>query len=472
MPPRGGTVGLVTSPVELFQSAIRDVPAYRDFAQKRGIVPSEVKTLEDFRALPTTNKENYHRAYPLPELCRGGRLSGGHHLAVSSGSTGGPCIWPRRMEDEVGTTRRFEQVLVGTFGADQKATLCVVCFALGNWVGGMYTTAACRRLAEGGARITLATPGNNVPEILRIVEAVGGHFEQVVLLGYPPFLRDVLDAGGQAGVGWTQRETKLVVAGEVFDEGWRSRMCELVGADDPALTLASLYGTADGGVLANETPTSVRIRRALADRPELVLDLFGQARLPTLCQFDPAHRFIEQVDGRIVFSADGVLPLLRYDILDQGGVISGAEMAGFLRAHGLGGKELELSAEAEPFVYVFGRSGSAISYYGANVYPENIGPGLNRAELSDHVTGKFVLEVLHDGDKARLRVTVELARETEASLTLTDEVRASLETHLLQQNSEYAHYVPAERRNLDVVLKPFADPEDFPAGSKHRFTRH
>jgi len=462
----------VTWVIELFHSTVREVPAYRDFVEQRGVRVDGVQTLADFSALPITTKENYHRAYPLPELCRGGRLPIGDHLAVSSGSTGEPCIWPRRIADEVGTTRRFEQVLVGTFGADQKSTLCVVCFALGNWVGGMYTTAACRNLAAAGHPITVATPGNNVPEILRVVKAVGGYFEQVVLLGYPPFLRNVIDAGGRAGIDWPHHRTKLVAAGEVFDEGWRARVCEQLGAEDPALTIASLYGTADGGVLANETQTSVRIRRALAERPQLLPSLFGQARLPTLCQFAPNHRFIERVEDRVVFSADGVLPLLRYDILDQGGVISAEEMAAFLREQGLAIDGAELDAEAEPFVYVFGRSGSAISYYGANVYPENIGPGLHRPELAQQVTGKFVLEVLDDGAGARLRVTVELARDTEPSARLTEAVRISIEEQLVQQNSEYAHYVPASRRTPDVVLKPFGDAKDFPAGSKHRFTRH
>jgi phenylacetate-CoA ligase len=309
-----------------------------------------------------------------------------------------------------------------------------------------------------------------VPEILRVVRAVAAHFEQVVLLGYPPFLRDVVDAGTHAGIDWAALQTKLVAAGEVFDEGWRARLCEQLGAADASRTIASLYGTADGGVLANETPTSVRIRRALAERSDLVLKLFGQSRLPTLCQFAPTHRSIETVDDHIVFSADGILPLLRYDILDQGGVITAAEMRAFLRAHGLGA--IEVAGDAEPFVYVFGRSGAAISYYGANVYPENIGPGLHRPELAGKVTGKFVLEVVDDAGSAGLRVTVELGRDVDVTPALTSAVRESIVEHLVAQNSEYAHYVPEARRAPELVLKPFGDPADFPPGAKHRYTRN
>jgi len=468
-------------PLSLFNSVIEEVPAYRAFLLKHapGVTPAHIQTVADFRTLPITTKQNYQRAYSLPELCRGGRLPAGHHLAVSSGTTGEACIWPRRLDDEAGTTGRFEQVLVGTFGAGERATLCVVCFALGNWVGGMYTAAACRALAQPGPAgpghpITVATPGNNLAEILRVVKAVGAHFEQVVLLGYPPFLRDVLDAGAAQGIDWPRLQTKLVCAGEVFDEGWRSRACELIGAEDPARSVASLYGTADGGVLANETSASVRIRRALVEQPGLVKALFGQVRLPTLAQFDPNHRYLEAVDGRVVISADGLLPLVRYDILDQGGVIAASEMAAFLRTHGLG--ELAPDDADEPFVYVFGRLGSAVSYYGANVYPENVAPGLHRAELGGKVTGKFVLEVAHDapeiGSGPHLSVMVELARGTFASLPLQALVTDSIEAELTRLNSEYAHYVPAERRAPRVQLRAFADPRDFPPGAKHRYTRN
>nr|BFE80968.1 hypothetical protein GCM10020093_035690 [Planobispora longispora] len=51
-----------------------------------------------------------------------------------------------------------------------------------------------------------------------------------------------------------------------------------------------------------------------------------------------------------------------------------------------------------------------MSYYGANVYPENVSVGLEQPEVSAFVTGKFVLEVVEDERRdRRLAVTVELA---------------------------------------------------------------
>ena len=63
-----------------------------------------------------------------------------------------------------------------------------------------------------------------------------------------------------------------------------------------------------------------------------------------------------------------------------------------------------------PSIVVLGVCVFAVSFFGANVYPENVAVGLEQPTVSDHVTGKFVLETVEDSDRdRRLRVTVELA---------------------------------------------------------------
>ena len=175
---------------------------------------------------------------------------------------------------------------------------------------------------------------------------------------------------------------------------------------DPVRDTASLYGTADAGVLGNETPLSVSIRRFLAGRPELARELFGDARLPTLVQYDPASRFFEEQDGTLLFSGDNGMPLIRYHIADEGGLVSSADMLAFCARHGF---TPDVDNDL-PFVFVFGRSLFTVSFFGANVYPENVTVGLEQPAVSDWVTGKFVLETVADADEnPALRVTVELA---------------------------------------------------------------
>ena len=446
--------------VSFFHEVVASVPAYRAFLAGAGVDPGTVRSVADFHRLPLTTKDTYHQRYPLPERCRGGRLDGCDMVAVSSGSSGTPTVWPRSLADELRITERFEQVF-RTFGADRRSTLAVVCFPLGTWVGGLFTTACVRHLAAKGFPVTCVAPGNNKAEILRVIPQLAPHVEQVVLLGYPPFVKDVIDSGS----GWAGYRMRLVFAGEVFSEQWRDLVAARAGIADPTTATASLYGTADAGVLANETPRSISIRRFLAGRPELARELFGEARLPTLAQYDPASRYFEVQDGTLLFSGDNGIPLVRYHIADEGGLVPHADLLSFCARHGFtpaDGPEL-------PFVFVFGRSLFVVSFYGANIYPENVTVGLEQPGISDWVTGRFVLEAGEDGGgDRRLRVTVELApgRDGDASL-----LAGSIRAQLIRLNSEFAHYVPAERQLPEVVLRPAGDPEYFPVGVKHRYTR-
>lgn len=476
----------------LLASAAREVPAYADFLRAHGVEVPSAPTLADFAKLPITTKENYHRAHPLPALCRGGHLDACDFVAVSSGSTGEPAIWPRFVTDELETAFRFEQVLRDAFQAHERRTLGIVCFALGSWVGGMFTTACCRHLAAKGYPLTLVTPGNNRSEILRVLRKLGPEFEQVILFGYPPFLKDVIDAGATEGIEWGRYRTRLVLAGEVFSEEWRELVCRRLGWSGgpdghPALATASLYGTADGGVLATETPLSIQIRRFFAQSPEKARELFGDVRLPTLCQYDPTHRYFETEERSLLFSGDGGVPLLRYKILDQGGIVPYSSMMQHLQAWGfdaeralgdVAGSRGAPPARELPFVYVFGRSSFAVSFYGANVYPENVAPALERPHVAPSVTGKFVLEVGEDEAKnAYLSLTVELAASGPAEedafweAEFAEVVEESVRTELERLNSEFAHYVPPERRTPRVHFRPLGDPEYFPVGVKHRYTR-
>jgi phenylacetate-CoA ligase len=88
------------------------------------------------------------------------------------------------------------------------------------------------------------------------------------------------------------------------------------------------------------------------------------------------------------------------------------------------------------------------------------------------VTGKFVLQVTEDADKNRfLSVVVELAPGVEGNEEKREAIASSILSQLLRLNSEFANYVPAEYQLPQVMLAPMGDPEYFPIGVKHRYTR-
>jgi len=463
--------------LELFERTHRTVPAYAAFLAEHGVDPAHVRSLADFRRLPLTTKQNYHHRYPLAERCRAGDLSTSDMIAASSGSTGEPTFWPRFFTDELFVAARFEQVFRDSFGADTRRTLAVVCFPLGTWVGGMFTASCCRHLASKGYPLTLVTPGNQKAEIFRVVRALAPLFEQTVLLGYPPFLKDVIDAGIAEGMPWHSYALKLVLAGEVFSEEWRSLVAERAGMSNPVSDFASLYGTADGGVLGNETPLSIGIRRFLAERSDAAQAIFGEARLPTLVQYDPFQRYFEEHERTLVFSGDGGVPHLRYHISDSGGVIAYPTLLDKLSDFGFDAERAAQQAGATrlhrlPFVYVFGRSHFAVSYYGANIFPDTVSIGLEQPETRAFVTGKFVLEVKEDEQRNRqLCIAVELAPTVSAEPALCARMADAILAVLLRLNSEFANYVPAERRRPLVTLWSSGHPEYFPVGVKHRYAR-
>jgi len=474
----GETADPAERALQLFQAAAREVPAYRALLAEAGIDPARIKDPHDFQHLPLLTKPNYVRRYPLAERVRGGRLEACDMIAVSSGSTGEPIFWPRFQSDEAAIAVRFEQVFADSFQADRRRTLALVCFALGSWVGGLYTLACCRLLAAKGYPILCVAPGNNKAEIWRVAKALAPGFDQTVLLGYPPFLKDVIDGGIAAGIDWRPWQVKLVMAGEVFSEEWRTLVGERLGVADFCYGQASLYGTADAGVLGNETPLSIAVRRFLAATPKAARELFGESRLPTLAQYDPMSRYFEVVeDGTLAVSGDNSAPLIRYHIADRGGLASYDHMLAFCRDHGFDpmavlAHEGWRGARRLPFVHVFGRADFTVSYFGANIYPENLAVGLEQPGIREWVTGKFVLQAVEGlNAEPHLAVAVELAPGENTSEARQRAAERSILEQLLRLNSEFANYAPPERRDIRVRLLPTGEPDWFPVGVKHRYTR-
>lgn len=464
--------------LDLFRRTCENVPAYKKFLDEHNIDAASIRTLKDFQTLPFVTKDNYVRKYPIAEVCREGDLSNLDFVSVSSGSTGTPTFWMRDAVDEINISARFEQVLEECFIPQAKNNLCVICFPLGTWVGGMFTTNCVRFLSMKGHKLTLLTPGNNKEEILRVVSEFAFNFDRVILFGYPPFLKDVVDTGIARGIDWKKFDNKLVMAGEVISEEWRSLISERLGIKDEALSFSSLYGTADAGVLGNETPLTIKIRKFFAKHPELSKKIFGQSRLPTLCQYDPFSRYFEVHEGTLLFTGDSGIPLIRYHIADNGGVYSFDEMISILNKEGydvlseIKNEYPGLKVRNLPFVYVFGRSMFTLSYFGANIYPENISIGLEAEAINKFVTGKYVMQILEDENRnLHFKITVELALGIEPYEDLRMAIGNSILESILRINSEYKNYVPKEYRMPVIELRKTGDAEYFPVGVKHRYVR-
>lgn len=92
-----------------------------------------------------------------------------------------------------------------------------------SFIIGVFTTFCTRSLSQKGYLISQITPGNNPEEILRVSAGLMSLFDQVVLMGYPPFIKMVIDKGNSiTNSYWKEHHLKFIFAGEVFSEEWRS----------------------------------------------------------------------------------------------------------------------------------------------------------------------------------------------------------------------------------------------------------
>jgi phenylacetate-CoA ligase len=413
-------------------------------------------------------------------------------------------LWGRSLSDELAVSIYFEYVLREFIGDSKLPTLCVICFPMGSWVGGLFTTFGMKYVAMKGVNISIIAPGNKVPEIVQSLQACvdKASWGQCVLMGYPPFLKAVLDdeffQTFQASKGksfWESYfgETKMVFAGEVFSEEWRTSMAQKVGIPTKEIpfSFCSMYGTADAAVIAVETPLSIEIRRFLASKPDLAAKIFGKSRLPTLCQYSPNVKFLECIksdteaaDSLVISSIPfgfaqkktlepRTLPTFRYEIGDDGGIMDFERLLSAITEHGF--KSSISRVSKFPFVWVFGRKFWTLSLYGANVYVENIMAAVESNTFSDSITGKFVIYLHNDEKNERLGIVVELSKSSTQSCSLEEQalLTKNLALHFKEEicrlNYEYKNYIPVEMQVPVVTLKPFGDPQYFPVGVKHKY---
>src|SRR5690349_4861961 len=244
--------------LNLFYQTAKEVPAYGDFLQKHGVHYKKIKTIEDFgKYVPVTNKQNYISQYPLHMLSPKGDLFSNQVIAASSGTTGLPFFWPRGPIQDAEGIELHEKIYRDIFQANKLKTLVVVCFSMGEWVAGLFTATSTLGVASKGYKINVVTPGLERASAVKSIQTLGHYYDQIIIAGYPPFLKDVLDECVQSGIDWSKLNVKLLMAGEGISEEWRDYVLKEVRASNPLTDAINIYGSADATMLGHETPASI-----------------------------------------------------------------------------------------------------------------------------------------------------------------------------------------------------------------------
>src|SRR5258708_1820576 len=268
---------------------------------------------------------------------------------------------------------------------------------MGAWATGITMSAA---LEQNGI---VKSTGPDVEKILHTLRFVGPHY-QYLISGYPPFLKLLLDYADAQGFDWTGYRLVAMVGGEGMSECLRAY---LLGRFEKVL---SGYGASDLEIgVAAESDLSIGIRRLMEQRDDVRHALLGdEQRAPMVFQYNPLDHYIEtNADSELLVTITRPIlsPRIRYNIKDEGGIISFEQMHAHLRSVGMEMQALLPKGTTRPhlpFVYVFGRRDSTLSYMGANIYPEDVEARiLSNHEVASQL-GAFSRKLAEDNNTCEL----------------------------------------------------------------------
>lgn len=466
----------------VFHEAARRVPAYKDFLKKHRVAPEKIKTFKDFEQVPPMSKDSYLRKYPLEKLSLDGSLSRPLVWTSTSGSTGEPFYFPRGHQLDWESSVIHQLYLEnGLRGSRAKGpTLVLVCFGMGVWIGGVLTYQAFEMIGRRTGRpISILTPGINKHEIFHALRSLAPHFAQTILVGYAPFVKDILDEASESGINLKKLHLRILNAAEAYTEKFRDYMVKKAVVENPYLDVMNIYGTADIGTMAYETPTSILARRLAMKSKRLFDDIFTPIqKTPTLAQYNPFFITFEASGEDILLTGSNTIPLVRYAIGDHGGVASFAEMTETFKRHGVdfpkaarrtlgAGNVLEL-----PFVYVYERKDFSTTLYGLQIYPETIREVLIDKPHSAHLTGKFTLVTKFDrANNQYLEINLELKKNRKETKHLHGRTLKHIVANLHVKNSEFrelSHHL-GDRALPKLVFWPAEHPRYFKLGVKQKW---
>lgn len=471
-----------TQALTLFHQAAQRIPAYKDFLKKNRITPDKIRTWKDFQLVPPVTKKNYLRNYPLRQLLWDGSLKEPMVFTATSGSTGEPFYFPRNRQLDWQYSIIIEQFLRNSSYGATTPTLVIVGFGMGVWIGGLITYQAYEMATRrAGIPASIITPGVNKEEIFSALKRLAPNFQQVILVGYPPFIKDIIDEAPAHGIDIKKLNLRIMSAAEAYTETFRDYIVQKGGVRNVYRDVLNVYGSADIGAMATETPFTIFTRRLATQHRPFFERVFGSInKTPTLAQYNPLFITFEAVDDEVLLTGQNQLPLVRYAIGDNGGVRTPEEIRSMAEAEGI---DFDKAARAEklspyftnlPMVYVYERKNLSTTLYGINIYPEYIRDALMHPKAQQYTTGKFTMITKYDEhNNQRLEINLELKKGNAATNKQREELHTIIVSALRSRSSEFqelTNHIGA-RAHPTVILWKAEDSTHFKPGIKQRWVK-
>ncbi len=359
----------------VFEQAKRDCPAYAAFCAEHGceVTLPPWGWVPDLSKVVPMDKANFIKKYSMRDRCLGGKMPlRGAVIDQSSGSTGKPTNWVRGPEERQALARVMQLSL--RMVIDHKKPLFFVnAFALGPWATGMTVSYSV------SDEVLLISTG---PDIDKIVGTLtdpdfGPDNYTYVIAGYPPFLKMLVDSGK---LDWKKFDAIAFYGGEGMSEGMRSYLLEAFrevygdyGASDLEINIGAENAFTVG--LRRLMMKDEKLRRALNQGTSKYCPRVVDG-LPHIFQYNQMDYVVESTDqGELLITlcrASNVSPRIKYNIHDNGHVMTYGAVRDILRAHGYDPDQLGQAVANLPLMFHYGRSDLAASYYGCKIPPTDI----------------------------------------------------------------------------------------------------
>lgn len=454
--------------IRLFKRAAKDVPAYKKFLKQHKVDVSKIKTIKDFKNLPITTKENYINKYSLTNRNWNGELKYQNIFAVSSGTTDKPKIWPRGSLQEFESAIIHELIFNELYEIDKYKTLVAIGFPMGIYVSGIATSIPSWLVTTKYPNLAILTIGNNKKNFLNIIPQLQKEYEQILLIGHPFFIKDIVETGKKRKIKWEKTKLRMMFCSEGFNEIWRSHLADQVKGNK-LFDIFNTYGSSELLLIGNETPKSIFIKQLAEKNDSLRESIFKSLSVPNIFQYNPINRYIESIDNDLIFTASSGIPLIRFKLYDNGQIISSDKIDKILaKKYPIWNNELKkiklIKNWKLPFITLYGRKNEAIIFYAANIYIENIHQALDYRPFLKKITGKFVMEkkYLKNMDQY-LEIYIELKEGLKKNKQFAKDIQTRIVSTLKKINMEYADASEKLDKNLvpRITLRYYEDEKYF-----------
>jgi phenylacetate-CoA ligase len=204
--------------VKTIERVYYNVPYYRNLMQEKGIMPEDIKGLEDLSKLPFTTKDDLRNNYPyglfavpLSEIVR---------IHASSGTTGKPTVVGYTREDITTWSELMARTLA--CGGASKHSVIQVAYGYGLFTGGLGVHYGAERL---GASVIPISGGNTKRQVMLMRD-----FGTTVLACTPSYALHIAEVMKEMKVPRSELKLKYGILGaEPWTEELRKEIEEKLG---------------------------------------------------------------------------------------------------------------------------------------------------------------------------------------------------------------------------------------------------